>query len=69
MIIANLDHLETINTVNEIKGGFAFSDIQFNVLGLGTLVSQSLGSVETLAVSSPGVSISGLKGGFSAIAV
>jgi hypothetical protein len=68
MIIANLEHFEDINTVNEIKGGFAFSDIQFKVLGLGTFLSSSLGSVETLAVSSPGVSISGLQGGFTAIA-
>ena len=68
MIIVNLEHLETSNTVNEIKGGLALSNIQFNVLGLGTFSSVSVGSVQTLAVSSPGVSISGLKGGFTAAA-
>lgn len=68
MIITNLEHFEDINTVNKIQGGLALSNITFSVLGLGTVTSLSLGSVETLAVSSPGVSISGLKGGFTAIA-
>lgn len=69
MIISNLEHAESISiNVNEIKGGAAVSQIAFNVLGLGTNNSVSLGAVEVLAVSSPGVNISGLSGAFVAAA-
>ncbi len=66
MIINNLEHVENVNAANKIQGSAAESLINFNVLGLGTRNSISFGNVESLAVSSPGVNISGLSGFFAA---
>lgn len=68
MIITDLDHLECATNNNQVKGGLADAQIEFEALALGTVVSQTTGKVETLATSSPGQNISGLQGGFSATA-
>ena len=68
MIIRNLEHLENTANLKKIEGGIAVLDFQFNSLALGTFNSISLSNVQTLAVSSPGVNISGTTGYFSLLA-
>lgn len=62
MIIANLEHVETINTVNEVKGGSASTIFEVELLALGENSTESINTIELTSTSDSGTNISGAKG-------
>jgi len=68
MKITDLEHIQFSTDINRVKGSLAAAALEFETLALGMNNSETIGTFETLATSSPGTNISAISETFTSIA-